>query len=806
MNADMLRRHLAGLRVHPDGTKYIVSSALAPPQILLRSGPQHNLTGDITTKLCTHLDDANDGPVVSRWQVESLSVEYAFLIDLESRGDIVFAINHPLPVPLTIINKRGRRQRIEYTPDALVVDTKSAKVIELKTDTEADELVRAKPGQWRRTKDGYQYNTAKEHFRSIGLQYEVVVSSSLPWIRTRNQQFLLRQAMPAPDAPRDRRIIGFVTRRAPVSIEQITASCGLKNASPVLRLIQAGRLHADLDHALLSSPDSAFVCMSSTQARNATVGFASIQDTAQTSATVSVDQTGDPRHLDELGFRMATIQGQPTQRASKVTPCRRTVQRWAKAFKEGGALSLSPGWSRCGRRGPRLISWHSTLLSSVITEARSSIKDASRIGAYGDYEDALKKEAKKHRCRADPVHYSTFCRLWKQRDHSPEDAIARGGRRLANAVTPYADVDKQIVAEDGPFQIAHIDHCLAPSFTGGHDHGKGKPWLSIFVDDWRGEPIACVMTMDYPSHRTDLRLLRECARRHGRIPHTIFSDHGSDFMGNVFVCALAALGASSLYRPETHPRTGQRVERTFGTFATTVCKGYVGFAVDIHNARAISRKKQPSRGPKRDFNELLQKTEHLLFEVIPNLRPLEGGESKHDARLRFEKLYGKQGIPVKVDLTFLIMTAPPLGERGCIEPSGAIRLKDDQRFYAEALIGRPLRKRDLSLRREPEDPTVLYFALDGEWHVAKSRRARRSRGRSDESIRREARSMRRATAEERAERRRALHSRPSRTSTRPQPKHDTVHRRASKRRSSGAKPRAVVIAAPLPTLQLPLGI
>jgi len=697
--------------------------------------------------------------VVPRWQIASLSAEHAFLVDLESQGNVVFALNHPLQVPLTIANRRGRHQRIEYTPDALVITTESARVVELKTDGEASDLAKSRPHDWQRTDDGYTYTTAKDYFDSIGLQHVVITSSSLPWIRTRNLQFLARQATTHTDGARDNRIIRFVKRHSPATLENIIDSCSLRNAGPALKLIKDGVLFVDINHALLSSPNSAFVCASLKQAQAASVGFASIQAAAATKATVALDTTGDPRHLDELGFRIGTLNGGSTTRASGHAVSRRTLQRWAKKLREGGAVALNPKWSRCGRHGPRIASWHSALLADRITAARRSGERPARVGAYGEYEEALKKAAGKRRSGEIPVHYSTFCRLWKQRDHCTQDAMARGGRRLANAVKPHGNVDEQIVLADGPFQVAHIDHCLAPTYSKSSSGAEGKPWLTTLVDDWRGEPIARVMSEKYPSHRTDLALLRDCVRRHGRLPHTIFSDHGSDFMGNAFVGALASLGVSSLYRPETDPRVGHRVERTFGTFATTVCKGYEGFAFDIPNSRAISAKKHPSKGPKRDFDELRQHADHLLFEVIPTLKPLDGGDSKRDARTRFEKLYGRQGVRVKADLAFLIVTAPPLKEKGSIEPSGAIRVLD-KRFYAEVLIGTSLYKPDLSPRQEPEDPTVLYFALNGKWHVAKSRDARNSRGRSDESIRAEAEYLKRPTSEDRAERRKALHSYP----------------------------------------------
>ncbi|MEY2116679.1 MULTISPECIES: integrase catalytic domain-containing protein [Rhodanobacter] len=802
MNVDKLTRHLAGLRVSPAGIRYVVDSALAPPQIHLRSGPQHNLTGDISTTLCTYLDEGVDGDVVPRLQVASLSAEHAFFVNLQFRGDVVFAINHPLQVPLRITNRRGRHQRIAYTPDAIAIDDKRACVFELKTDNEADDLTRKRPHDWRKIDVGYEYTTAKHCFAEMGLRHVVVVSSSLPWIRTRNQQFLDRQSAPEPDPALDQRIVRYVKRNSPVALQQIILSCGVVTASPVLRLIKLGVLHVDLDHVLLSAPDSAVICASPDQAAAVSAGIASLQSVASTRATASIEQTGDPKHLDELGFRIGCLQGKAVARTSGRAPSRRTKQRWTKAFKEGGAVALNPKWSRCGNRDRRLACWHETLLFEFIKTERSSTEYPSRTDAMGEYERRLAKEAKKRCCDGSPVHYSTFCKLWARRDHCTEDAMARGGRRMANAVAPHGDVDKQIRLADGPFQVAHIDHCLAPTYSKDDTGAEAKPWLTILVDDWTGEPLARVMTHEKPSHKTDLALLRECVRKHGRLPHTILSDHGSDFMGTVFVAALAALGVDAIYRPEAHPRVGHRVERTFGTFAETVCRGYPGFAVDIPNSRAISAKKHPSRGPRRDFDDLLHHTDHFLFEVIPTLKPLDGGKSKREARQRFEETYGKQGITVVMNLEFLIVTSPPLKESGCIEPSGAIRVKE-KRFYTEALIGVDLRQHNLSLRQEPEDPSILYYAFGGKWHVAKSRDALKSHGRTDESIRAEAQCLTRPTAADRAQRRRTLHSAPK--SKRPHKPPPSVGQSMGESDTpASSKPTGPVDA--LPTLPLPLKI
>ena len=771
MNSTDLRAHLSSLGVKPAGIDYFVRSALSPPQMRLRSGPRHNIVGDVSTTLRTFLDDAVQGDVVPRMQIASMSVEHAYVVHLEARGNVLLALNHPLSVPLLITNTIGRSQRINYTCDALVLDDTHAWAVELKTDEGARELVKERPVDWRQIESGFEYLPAKEHFASLGLEHCVVVSSQLPWLRTRNQQMLAR--VPARQRAEDdgvarQRVLSHVASHSPCSMLQLIAACELPNANPILRLIREGAIHVDLDRAQLSCPETRSICSTADGAKNVATVLASIQSAARTNASVPFARAGDPWHLDELGFRLSVLEGRPAVRDSAAKrgkevrqPSLRTKQRWAKAKREGGLTAVAPKWNKCGNRKPRLERWHRKLLRRHIKTARRATTAPSRTHAHVDYTSALKAESTKRKSPEKPVSYGYFCRLWNRRLHNVGDAYQRGGRRMANAVAPHGDVDKQLPMTTGPFQIAHVDHCLAPAHS-EEEGNAGLPWITLLVDDWESEPLAMVITFAHPSAETDIELLRVCARRHGRLPHAIISDHGSDFKGNVFIGALAVLGIDAFLRPEANPRAGQPVERTFGTVAEAVCRGYEGFALNIPNSRAISAAKHPSRGRKRPLQHLEEHCEHLLFSVIPNLRAIGGGDSRLQKRLNYQSVYGEQGVPTKIDLTFMIATAPPLRESGCVEPSGAIRL-NEKRYYSEKLVGVDLGVRRLKLRREPEDQSIIYFAHEGKWHVAKARDALKNYGRSDDVIAREAREGVPTTQQERVQRRQALHSKPTST-------------------------------------------
>lgn len=773
MNSASLRTHLASLGVTAEGIEYVVQSALAPAQMRLKSGPQQNIVGDISTRLKTFLDDAVTGDVVPRLQIASQSAEHAFFVHLEAQSDVLLALNHPLSVPIEITNSIGRSQRISYTGDALVVFEKRTLVAELKTDDEANELVEKRPHDWRRSKGGFEYLPAKEYFAELGLAHEVVVSSTLPWLKTRNLQMLARlrdwpSGLHKETAQQD--VIAYVRAHSPCSILQLIAACGLPNAVPVLHMIKDGAIHVDMDRAILSSPETRFVCSTLQAARNAAAALSSIQAIARTNTTIPFSKAGDPKHIDELGFRISVLAGQPAERdqsakpgKEKKPPSLRTKQRWKKAHREGGVHALAPKWANSGNRKRRLKYWHLKFLLKHIKAARRSSSAQSRTQAHTDYTTALEAESKRRKRKTKPISYGYYCRIWSRRKHNVGDAHQRGGRRLANALAPHGDVDKQQPMATGPFQLAHIDHCLAPSHSfslGSEEQTEGLPWLTLLVDDWASEPLAAIISMEYPSTDTDLALIRDCVRRHGRLPHAILSDHGPDFKGTAFIGSLAVLNVDGLLRPQANPRAGQPVERTFGTVADAVCRGHEGFALNIPNSRAISANKLPSRGKKRHLQDFVEHSEHLLFDVLPNLPAIGGGESKRQKRAHFELVYGEQGVPITRDLRFLIATAPRIKESGCFEPSGAIRL-GEKRFYSHALVGQDFGSSKPILRREPDDSSIVYFAHAGAWRVAKARDALRNYGRSDEVIASEAHEQTRETQQQKNQRRKALHSKPA---------------------------------------------
>lgn len=758
LTEEALRLHLQALGLPEAGIEYVILAAGSTPARVTVSDSKKNLTGQIPSSIRTSM---GDGDAIYQLQFSSLSGEYAFAVLAQDDPDLLLILDQPTSVQLTIKNKNGRNQRIDYTADYLLVYRNGVEVVEIKGVDELRVKVKSHPENWIEQNGEFHYVQAEERFRSLGIKFKVVTIESMSWRKVQNA-LLLRglsktKRLECSDALR-KKVIGFVRTHEPCSLRQILEELQLQDVGPVLHLIRKGDVFVDLESASLADADSKIICASADSALNVGVGLATIQKIAATNAFVGLDSICNPRHISSYGYRVSLVTGTPTSCEGVKLPSVRTIQRLRKVHRERGYVGLLPKWHRCGRKGQRITDWNYSLAIELLRKSGSSIERKSIAATYEEYRRELESENERRSENEVAISQSYFYTLAEKRKHNVEDAAGRGGRRLANALAPYGDVDAQNPLSVRPFQVAHIDHCYAPCETEWEECGlAGQPWLTVLIDDATDEPLAYVMRYEPPSFETDALVLRDCIRRHGRLPETIYSDRGSDFMGTNFAACLAHFRVARMHRPPAYARAGQPVERKFSTFAGAVCKGKKGFVPEIRNRRSIDRSKDPKQGPRRAWESLLADTERFLFDTVPRMEGHDGSPSPRQKREAFEAIYGKQGIKVELDLSALIATATPIPSKGKTEAAGAIRI-DGERFYSTYLAGKEHSLSSLFLRIDPEDRTLIYFCLGGVWRAAKNRKAIKVKGSTDAVIRTEAIHKERPTGELRRKRSAQLHS------------------------------------------------
>lgn len=727
LSQEQLADHLESIQLTQSGIAYVIQAMLDRPARKVRSSRQGNLIGEFSSGVQAGFQT---GPVEWRIQFESMSGEFAYAMQTSLDPDVMVLLDQPNLVPLVTQDKNGRARRITYTPDYLVVRPDEVQAIQVKPTPALNQLCSERPWDWIRNESEYSYVPADKQFRSYGISHIVIPTETISWLRIQNLM-LLRDftglKLSSECRTLHKKLMAAVSTLGPTSMADLKRGFGLTTTAPILCAIAKGAVHADLDRISLYDPNSPVICATTAQAKivgEATENDFQITTTDQTAASTVVCH---PKYSEELIYRLATIQGEPTDWSERAPPSQRTIMRWKAAFKNGGERALIPRWADCGMRGRRSSDTVIQPALQQIAGDKGSSNYPSRVQSYADYCDNLTKQTDDR-----PISYSHYCELWKSRKHSIEDALGKGGQRLANAVAPHQDVDSQDPLSMGPFSVGRVDHCQAPILLIDESGADATAWVTLLTDDYTGEPLAYVIRTRAPSFEACGLVIRECIRRHGRLPRTIASDGGADFRGVQFRACLAQFGVNWARSPAADPRGNHAVERPFGTFANLVCRGRPGFVPDITNLRAISRSKHPRQLAKSRMQDFIVDTEKFFYELLPN-KPRAGQVSPRKKRDAFEKTYGKQGLIVSLALPELIATSAPIEAKGRSGSAGDIRLKST-RYYSTKLHAKCISLRRLAPRIDCEDRTKLYFHLDGAWHVAKSRANLHTRGRATGSV------------------------------------------------------------------------
>ena len=94
----------------------------------------------------------------------------------------------------------------------------------------------------------------------------------------------------------------------------------------------------------------------------------------------------------------------------------------------------------------------------------------------------------------------------------------------------------------------------------------GRPWYTMLTDAFSRRLLAIFLTFDPPSYRSCMMVLRECVRRHGRLPQSLVVDGGKEFGSVYFDTLLARFECTKKTRPPAKARFGSVCERLFGDF------------------------------------------------------------------------------------------------------------------------------------------------------------------------------------------------------------------------------------------------
>ena len=249
----------------------------------------------------------------------------------------------------------------------------------------------------------------------------------------------------------------------------------------------------------------------------------------------------------------------------------RTLFRWVSRFRDAqdaygnGYVGLLPDSRNRGNRSKRLPAETRRLMRAAIEEDFETLKQKRMLQCWA----ALKNRCDEHGVPSPS--YVTFCSEARKQPVS-EQISKRQGHRSAYAYKPfYWSLDLATPCHgERPFEIAHIDHTEADIELVSSQTGRplGRPWWTLMIDAFSRRILAIDLVFDPPSYRSCMMVLRECVRRHMRLPQTIVVDNGAEFRGTYFESLLARYECTKKQRPPAQSRFGSICERLFGTANT----------------------------------------------------------------------------------------------------------------------------------------------------------------------------------------------------------------------------------------------
>lgn len=610
---DALRDHLDHMGLTEEGKAYVMSVASSPPSRVVGTHRVRNLLCDVPIP---HL-----GVVL---QAESASGEYFFLLEMSRRRDVVAIFDQPQGVPLIITTKAGVKTPITYTPDFLVVLHDRVEIYEVRKDSKLETDCRERTQDWVLRDGKFHYLRAEEYLGKLGIQHLTVANSDISAVRADNLR-LLASVRQVDDTPRLRglreRACAIVRDVDVIQMDEVLAQLRTADTTALLQLIDQSVLHIDLDHCLLSSPHRVWVSVDPTLPGLVSETSFRLEQALNERTSVPTSEVADPRYLGELAIRYAScdLAGNPEASARKKRSLR-SERRYRQALRDaqGDPRTLIPRWHLCGNRTERFAPEHKEILLRVIEKTKGDPNLTSRANAYHTYISEL--SARQGTSTFMPLSQPTFYRYFRNFTSRTNHDLQRGGRRMSNAATDSIEPSKRALLATRAFSVAHIDHynvdiALLVGRVGGKPVTK-RAWLTALVDAYSGEVLGLWLSFRAPCRQSCAMVIRDCVRRHGRLPEIIVVDGGPEFRSVHFTTMLATLGVTRVDRPPEDPRFGKEVERLFGSFKERFFRGLPGFIPGIANDRKTSGSHNASQRARLTFHDLIDALEAYAYQWI----------------------------------------------------------------------------------------------------------------------------------------------------------------------------------------------
>jgi putative transposase len=702
-------------------------------------------------------------------RTESRHGELAAVYQFEHDPGIIEFFEQPEPIKLVYAALSGRATGCMHTPDFLLLSRDSVCWVEVKTEERLLYLAGAQPNRYQRLETGlWRCRPGEETAKAYGFSYRVLSTAEINRVLVKNLEFLddfYRDPEPRIPAEERKKLIGLIHEHPGVTIDLVRQQLGDQVMDPLFSLIVAQDVYVDLATQLISEQETARLFENEEVAKAWLILKTNSSGTSN--GTQSQVNGYKLKHGPEAGIlvcpagmvavaQAATLLPGPTEVAKKengntdaVTLLqrasakdiaianerhaflndpelakkrgvpKRSLRRWRRRFRQAeklygqGYLGLLPRYTREGNQATRLPSQVYELADEVIREVYMTPKRVSKMFVYGKFAN---------RCQDAGLQAPSYVWLVKaiRKLKAYEIKLAREGKRAAY---PLEFSTKPLSAKNEshgsfPWEIVHVDHTqvdveLVDEITG---MVLGRPWLTLMFDAFSRRVLCFVISFDPPSVTSLKLIMRECVRRHSRLPSGLVLDWGKEFGSEFFETLAAVYQIRIIKRPPHQSRHGCVIEREFGTLNKSFFHNLQGNTQNTRAVRTLTKSLNPKRLAVWTLEALQEHLSRFCFETYDQLLHSGIGTTPAEAYERGMAMAGSRPWRrVEYDETFkmLTMATTPKGTAR-IQPGMGIKVRYFY-YWHEQMRDPQWERKEVPVRYDHDDIGVAYARIGGQW-------------------------------------------------------------------------------------------
>ena len=218
-----------------------------------------------------------------------------------------------------------------------------------------------------------------------------------------------------------------------------------------------------------------------------------------------------------------------------------------------------------------------------------------------------------------------------------------------------------------------------------------------------------------------MMVMRECVKRHSRLPKTIVVDNGKDFISVYFDTLLARYRCIKKVRPGAKPRFGSVCERLFGTTNTQFIHNLSGNTKIMKNVRQVTKSVNPKGHAEWTLGILYEALLIYAHEVYDLIEHPALGQSPRAAFERGLIISGSRlttRIPYNRELIINTLPSTRTGTAKVI-PERGIKVNYIT-YWTEEFRNHDILGKQVAVRYDPFDMAIAYAYVEKKWEECRA--------------------------------------------------------------------------------------